>query len=158
MFKFKARPNKSLIIQVVQLKKLNNLLKVFKQEIFLVLGWFLDKIIIICPNSFDAKLAVSSLVFLFAEQIKKYLCLSACQAVRPRFWVLRKNCIHQTYDSANLLLAMGLVCLSVLYVLVWNPPLFAGPHIKCQPVFLFMTFILRKFYDQSRHFLFSKKN
>ena len=37
-------------------------------------------------------------------------------------------------------------------LLLWWKTTGLAPHIKCQPVCLFMSFILRKFYDQSCHF------
>ena len=39
-------------------------------------------------------------------------------------------------------------------LLLWWKTTGLAPHIKCQPVCLFMSFILRKLYDPIRHFLF----
>ena len=104
--------------------------------------------------------------FLFAEQIKKYLCLSACLSVS-----LSQILSPETKSySPNLCLGISIVGNVVVWFvwqflmswsgiphslhLLWWKTTGPAPHIKCQPLCLSMRFTLRNFYDQSRHFFF----
>ena len=103
--------------------------------------------------------------FLFAEQIKKYLCLSVCLPSClpvPDFEFRHKIVFTKPMPVGHVVVLF--VCQFFMtwsgiprsfqkILLLWLKTTGLALHTKCQPVCLSMSFILRNFSDQSRHFL-----